>query len=83
MKRKQSKMLELGSSFEPWKISLSTPQSSVLEAEDDLSFVFVLVTEFMEAPGFGEQKIWEFQSLYFQSFADLKKFGGTPLCSCY
>ena len=29
----------------------------------------------------GEQKAWEFQSLYFQSFADLKKFGGTTLCS--
>lgn len=75
-------MLELGSFFELWKIPLSPLQSSFLAAEDGLPFVFVLVTEFMEAPGIGEQKVWEFQSLYFQLFANLKKFGGTPLCSC-
>lgn len=75
-------MLELGSFFELWNIPLSPLQSSFLAAEDCLPFVFVLVTEFMEAPGIGEHKVWEFQSLYFQSFANLKKFGGTPLCSC-
>ena len=49
MKSGQSKMLELGSFFESWKISLSTLQSSFLETEDYVSFVFDLVTEFMEA----------------------------------